>query len=66
MDGKTIQIEEEEQKTHDPDFWNNPKSAEEQLRKIARLKSWVEGYNGVKTAVDELDVLAEFLEAGES
>ena len=66
MDGKTIQIEEEEQKTHDPDFWNDPKSAEEQLRKIARLKSWVEGYNGVKTAVDDLNVLAEFLEAGES
>jgi len=66
VDGKTILIEEEEQKTHDPDFWNNPKSAEEQLRKIARLKSWVEGYNGVKTAVDDLNVLAEFLEAGES
>jgi len=66
VDGKTIQIDEEEQKTHDPDFWNDPKSAEEQLRKIARLKSWVEGYNGVKTAVDDLDVLAEFLEAGES
>jgi len=66
VDGKTIQIEEEEQKTHDPDFWNDPKSAEEQLRKIARLKSWVEGYNGVKTAIDDLNVLAEFLEAGES
>ena len=66
MDGKTIQIEEEEQKTHDPDFWNDPKSAEEQLRKIARLKSWVEGYQEVKTAVDDLNVLSEFFEAGES
>ena len=66
MDGKSIQIEEEEQRTHDPEFWNDPKSAEEQLRKIARLKSWVDGYNGVKTAVDDLIVLAEFLVAGES
>lgn len=66
MDGLSIQIEEEEQRTHDPDFWNNPKSAEEQLRKIARLKSWVDGYKDVKTAVDDLNVLAEFLEAGES
>lgn len=66
MDGKTIQIEEEEQKTQDPEFWNNPKSAEAQLRKIAQLKSWVEGYYAVKTAVDDLNVLAEFLEAGES
>jgi len=66
VDGKSIQIEEEEQRTHDPEFWNDPKSAEEQLRKIARLKSWVQGFNGVKTAVDDLNVLAEFLEAGES
>ena len=66
MDGKTIRIEEEEQKTHDPDFWNDPKSAEEQLKKIARLKSWVEGYNSVKTAVEDLSVLAEFREAGEA
>lgn len=66
MDGKTIQIEEEEQKTQDPDFWNDPKSAEVQLRKIAQLKSWVQGYNGVKTALEDLIVLAEFHEAGES
>lgn len=66
MDGLSIQIEEQEQLTQDPDFWNDPKGAEEQLRKIARLKSWVEGYAEVKTAVDDLNVLAEFLEAGES
>jgi peptide chain release factor 2 len=66
VDGKTILIEEEEQRTHDPDFWNEPKSAEEQLKKIARLKSWVEGYDRVKTAVDDLYVLSEFLEAGEA
>ena len=66
MDGKTIQIEEEQQRTHDPEFWNDPKSAEEQLRKIARLKAWVDGYKGVETAVDDLNVLLEFLEAGET
>jgi len=66
VDAKSIQIEEEELKTQDPDFWNDPKAAEEQLRKIARLKSWVEGYAEVKTAVDDLQVLSEFLELGES
>jgi peptide chain release factor 2 len=66
VDGKTIQIEEEQQKTTDPEFWNDPKAAEEQLRKVARLKSWVEGYKAVETAVEDLNVLSEFLEAGES
>jgi peptide chain release factor 2 len=36
------------------------------LRKIARLKSWVDGYERVSSAVDDLIVLSEFLEAGES
>ncbi len=66
MDGKTIRIEEEEQLTHDPEFWNDPKSAEEQLKKIARLKSWVDGFKAVQTAVEDLNVLAEFHEAGEA
>lgn len=66
MDGKTIQIEEEQQITHDPEFWNDPKAAEEQLKKVARLKSWVNGYNAVETAVEDLNILSEFLEAGES
>lgn len=30
------------------------------------MKSWVEGYNKVKTAAEDLNVLAEFLEAGEA
>ena len=62
----SILIEEEEQKTHEPDFWDDPKSAEEQLRKVARLKAWVNGYEKVKTAVEDLNVLFEFLEAGEA
>jgi len=36
------------------------------LKKVARLKSWVDGYNAVESAVEDLNVLAEFLEAGES
>ncbi len=36
------------------------------MRKIARLKSWVDGYERVSSAVDDLNVLSEFLEAGES
>lgn len=66
MDGKSILIEEEEQRTQDPDFWNDPKKAEEQLKKIARLKSWVTAYADVKTAAEDLVVLAEFVEAGEA
>jgi peptide chain release factor 2 len=66
VDGKTVLIKEEEQKTREPGFWNDPKSAEEQLKNVARLKDWVEGYRRVETAVEDLNVLTEFLEAGEA
>ncbi|HAN00756.1 MAG TPA: peptide chain release factor 2 [Marinilabiliales bacterium] len=66
MDKKNIEIEEEEQKSHAPGFWDDPKAAEEQLKKINQIKFWVKGYQESKTAVDDLQVLFDFYEAGES
>jgi peptide chain release factor 2 len=66
VDGKSIQVEEEELKTLAPDFWNDPKAAEDHLRKIAKLKSWVTGYKAVESALEDLNVLIEFRNAGES
>lgn len=36
------------------------------MKNIARLKSWVEGYSHVNTAIEDLSVLVEFHEAGEA
>ena len=47
-----------------PDFWENPEKAQEQLRKVAGIKSWVEGYDEVKKAVDEVELMPEFIEEG--
>ncbi|HCC31893.1 MAG TPA: peptide chain release factor 2 [Marinilabiliales bacterium] len=66
IDKKNIEIEEEEQKSHAPGFWDDPKAAEEQLKKINQIKFWVKGYQESKTAVDDLQVLFDFYEAGES
>ncbi|MCX7987798.1 MAG: peptide chain release factor 2 [Bacteroidales bacterium] len=66
IDTKRIEIEEEEQKTHAPNFWDDPKAAEQQLKKIASLKQWTTAYDKVKAAVDDLELMAEFLEAGEA
>ena len=59
MDGLSIQVEEQEQLTQDPDFWNDPKSAEEQLREIARLKSWVLAYNEAFACLEREDAKAK-------
>jgi peptide chain release factor 2 len=66
MDNKLIQIEEEEQKTQAPGFWDDPKEAEKQLKKVASIKTWVTAYNKVKSATDDLLVIADFLKDGEA
>ena len=60
-----MQLEEEELKTQDPEFWNDPKSAETQLKKIRNIKIWVEGFEKVKQLVDDLNVLYDFYKEGE-
>lgn len=54
VDNKKIQIEEEELRTHVPDFWEHPKEAQAQMKKIKDLQAWVDGYKEIETAVDEL------------
>ncbi len=60
------EIETEELKTHDPNFWNDPKAAEEQMRKLSGLKFWTESYGEIKSALEDLQVLFDFYEANEA
>ncbi|MDD3405789.1 MAG: peptide chain release factor 2 [Paludibacteraceae bacterium] len=60
IDGKTIQLEEEELKTQVPDFWQDQKRAEAQMKKVKGIKSWIDSYNAVKNVSDELSLAADF------
>jgi len=57
---------EEEEKTHAPEFWDDPKAAEEQLKKVAEIKYWVNGYKDVAASIDDLKVIYEFSSEGEA
>ena len=59
-------MQEEELKTQDPDFWNNPKEAETQMKNIRGIKVWTDGFNEVNRHVEDLVVLFEFFEADEA
>lgn len=58
---KRIQLKEEELKTQDPGFWDNPKDAEIQMKSIRGLKYWVSTYDHLKSGLDDLEVLFEFV-----
>jgi peptide chain release factor 2 len=66
IDKKIIEISNEEEKTANPDFWNNPKEAELVMKLIRSKKKWVEDFKTLTTYFDELIILYEFFNEGES
>ncbi|RGL88380.1 peptide chain release factor 2 [Butyricimonas virosa] len=66
IDGKKIQLAEEELRTQNPSLWDNPKEAEALMKKVRELKSWIEGYEQVTAAVGDLQVLFDFAKEGEA
>jgi len=66
IDAKRMELKEEELKSQDPSFWDEPKKAEAQMKKIRGLKYWVDSFDKVKSAVDDLEVMFEFVKEGVS
>ena len=62
---KRMSLQEEELKTQDPDFWNDPKHAESQMKVIRGLKFWVNAFDELKNSLGDLEVLFEFIKEGE-
>jgi peptide chain release factor 2 len=61
-----IQIEEEEQKTHAPGFWDDPKEAEKQLKLVSSLKEWTSAYHKAVSSIEDLKVIMDFHSDGEA
>ncbi len=59
-DSKLIQVEEEQLRTQAPGFWDDPKKAEAQMKKVKDLQSWIDGYKQVKALADELQLAMDF------
>ena len=60
VDGKRADVAARQEKTLAPDFWDDPKEAEKFLKELAGVKFWVNGYDKVAGAVEDLNVLLEF------
>lgn len=59
-------LEEEELKTRNPVFWNDAKQAENILKKISTLKSWIESFESVSRLADDLQVIYDFYKLKEA
>ena len=60
IDQKKIEFEEEQLRTQAPDFWEDPKRAEEQMKLVKSIEKWIKGYNECKQFADELQLAFDF------
>ena len=60
IDKKKMEFEEEDLRTQAPDFWEDQKRAEEQMKKVKGIKRWLDGYKEVRTLADELQLAFDF------
>ena len=65
IDEKRIELQEKELKTQDPEFWNDSKRAEQQMKTIRGLKFWIDAFDKLDNAYADIEVLYEFAKEGE-
>ncbi|MFN9596716.1 MAG: peptide chain release factor 2, partial [Bacteroidota bacterium] len=65
VDKKLSLLAGEEQLTHAPDFWNDPKRAERILKQIKEKKTWTDLFRETEGAVEDAGVLLDFFKVGE-
>ena len=60
IDQKKLEFEEEQLRTQAPDFWEDPKYAQEQMKKVKSIQKWLDGYKTVRLYADELKLAFDF------
>ena len=57
---KRIELKDKQEKTLAADFWNDPKAAESFMKEVSAVKFWVDGFDDVSGALEDLETLMEF------
>ncbi len=60
IDQKKVEFEEEQLRTQAPDFWDDPKRAEAQMKKVKGIEKWLNGYKQCKQNADELQLAFDY------
>ena len=64
IEDRRLQLDEEQSRTEAPDFWDDPAKAEQQLKKVAAIKYWITAYDEIVGALDDLQLMPEFVREG--
>ncbi len=61
---KRIELQNEEERTQEPNFWDNADAARKQLQKVASIKSWIEDFDRTAKSTEDLGLMGEFVREG--
>ncbi|MFI3323726.1 MAG: peptide chain release factor 2 [Rikenellaceae bacterium] len=64
IDSKRIELQNEEERTQEPNFWDDADAARKQLQKVASIKGWVEEFDTTAKQVEDLSLMVEFVREG--
>lgn len=65
LDAKKAELNQRQEKTLEPGFWDDTKKAEAFLKENSTLKFWIEGYKKINSQIEDLEVLYEFAQEAE-
>ncbi|MFL5765276.1 MAG: peptide chain release factor 2 [Bacteroidia bacterium] len=66
IDRKLREIAEEEEKALAPNFWDDPKKAEELLKQTKNKKNWTQSFAKAQGNIDDLALMYDFYKQGEA
>ena len=64
VEQRRIDLQNEQERTEEPNFWDNPDEARKQLKKVADIKAVIDDFEGAVRVVNDLELLADFVSEG--
>lgn len=64
VEQRRIDLRNEQERTEEPNFWDNPDQARKQLKRVADIKTVIDDYEAVERTVSDLELLPDFVAEG--
>ncbi len=64
IEQRHIDLQNEQERTEEPNFWDDPEAARKQLKKVADIKALLDDYASLRRAADDLLLVADFVAEG--
>ncbi|MFR9513088.1 MAG: peptide chain release factor 2 [Rikenellaceae bacterium] len=64
IEQKRIELQNEEERTQEPNFWDDAEAARKQLQKVASIKGWIEEFDRTAKEAEDLTLMGEFVREG--